>query len=72
MLTTSELLKQALLGICMLPELILAIREEANQAIEENGWTTVGVFNLQLLDSVVKGTRRLKPGALGTWILMPH
>ncbi|ODM18227.1 hypothetical protein SI65_06098 [Aspergillus cristatus] len=59
---TSELLKQALLDICMHPELIPAIRDEANKAIEESGWTTAGVFKMQLLDSAIKETQRLKPG----------
>ena len=70
--TTSDLLKQALLDICMHPELIPAIRDEANKAIEESGWTTAGVFKMQLLDSAIKETQRLKPGILGMLILMPH
>ncbi|KAI9932136.1 hypothetical protein MW887_009645 [Aspergillus wentii] len=62
--TTSELLKQALLDICMHPELIPAIRDEAKKAVEESGWTTAGVFKMQLLDSAIKETQRLKPGSL--------
>ncbi|KAL4751799.1 hypothetical protein BDW72DRAFT_202855 [Aspergillus terricola var. indicus] len=62
--TTSELLKQALLDICMHPELIPAIRDEANKAVEESGWSTASVFKMQLLDSAVKETLRLKPGSL--------
>ncbi|KAE8376785.1 cytochrome P450 [Aspergillus bertholletiae] len=62
--TTTELLKQAILDICMHPELVQPIREEAQQAIQEGGWTTAGVFKMQLLDSVVKETQRLKPGSL--------
>ncbi|CAG8897194.1 unnamed protein product [Penicillium egyptiacum] len=62
--TTSELLKQALLDICMHPDLIPVLRDEAQKAIEESGWTTAGVFKMQLLDSAVKETQRLKPGLL--------
>ncbi|KAJ5375854.1 Cytochrome P450 [Penicillium concentricum] len=62
--TTSELLKQAMLDICMHPELIPALRDEAQKAVEESGWTTAGVFKMQLLDSAVKETLRLKPGSL--------
>ncbi|KAJ5144043.1 uncharacterized protein N7515_002830 [Penicillium bovifimosum] len=62
--TTSELLKQSLLDICMHPDLIPVLRDEANKAIEESGWTTAGVFKMQLLDSAVKETQRLKPGLL--------
>lgn len=63
--TTSELLKQALLDIRMHPDLIPALRDEAQKAVEESGWTTAGVFKMQLLDSAVKETQRLKPGSLG-------
>ncbi|KAJ5336042.1 Cytochrome P450 [Penicillium brevicompactum] len=62
--TTSDLLKQALLDICMHPEIIPALREEATQAIRESGWSTAGVFKMQLLDSAIKETQRLKPGSL--------
>ncbi|KOS44158.1 hypothetical protein ACN38_g4890 [Penicillium nordicum] len=62
--TTSELLKQTLLDICMHPDLIPVLRDEAQKAVEENGWTTAGVFKMQLLDSAVKETQRLKPGSL--------
>lgn len=63
--TTSELLKQALLDICMHPYIIPVLRDEAQKAVEESGWTTAGVFKMQLLDSAVKETQRLKPGSLG-------
>ncbi|CAI7586534.1 unnamed protein product [Penicillium bialowiezense] len=62
--TTSDLLKQALLDICMHPELIPALREEAAHAIKESEWSTAGVFKMQLLDSAIKETQRLKPGSL--------
>lgn len=69
--TTSELLKQALLDICVDPELVSAIRDEINKAVEESGWSAAGVFKMQLLDSAVKETLRLKPGSLGMWLLIP-
>ncbi|CAG8152191.1 unnamed protein product [Penicillium nalgiovense] len=62
--TTSELLKQSLLDICMHPLLIPVLRDEAQKAIKESGWTTAGVFKMQQLDSAVKETQRLKPGLL--------
>jgi hypothetical protein len=67
--TTSELLKQTLLDICMHPELIPILRDEAQKAVEESGWTTASVFKMQLLDSAVKETLRLKPGSLGMFSL---
>ena len=68
--TTSELLKQALLDICMHPDLIPVLRDEAQKAVEGSGWTTAGVFKMQLLDSAVKETQRLKPGSLGMCLLL--
>lgn len=70
--TTSELLKQSLLDICMHPLLIPVLRDEAQKAIKESGWTTAGVFKMQQLDSAVKETQRLKPGLLGTRLLETH
>ena len=57
------------MDICLHPELILAIRDEAQKAVEENGWTTAGLFKMQILDSAVKETLRLKPGSLGICVL---
>ncbi|KAJ5505176.1 Cytochrome P450 [Penicillium fimorum] len=62
--TTSDLLKQAILDICMHPDLIPVLRGEAQKAVEESGWTTAGLFKMQLLDSAIKETLRLKPGSL--------
>lgn len=62
--TTSELMKQVLVDICIHPELIQPLRDEANAAVAESGWTTAGVFKMQLLDSVIKETQRVKPGSL--------
>ncbi|KAI4603901.1 hypothetical protein KJ359_000021 [Pestalotiopsis sp. 9143b] len=62
--TTTELLKQTLVDICMHPELIEPLRSEAEAAIGQNGWTTAGTFQMQLMDSVVKETQRMKPGSV--------
>ncbi|KGO64075.1 Acyl transferase/acyl hydrolase/lysophospholipase [Penicillium italicum] len=62
--TTTELLKQTLLDVCMHPKLIPAIKDEVKKAVEESGWTTAGLFKMQLLDSVLKESQRLKPGSL--------
>jgi len=63
--TTTELLKQTLWSICTHPELIQPIRDEIENAIRENGWTTAGVIKMRLLDSIVKESQRLKPVGLG-------
>ncbi|KAE8150967.1 cytochrome P450 [Aspergillus avenaceus] len=61
--TTTELVRQGLVDILQHPELIQTIRDEARQA-DESGWTTAGVYKMQLLDSALKETLRLKPGML--------
>jgi hypothetical protein len=63
--TTSELLKQALIEICTHSELIVPLRDEILASVRAHGWTTAGLFNMQLLDSVVKETQRLNPGSEG-------
>lgn len=62
--TTTELLKQTLVDICLHPELINPLRDEAKAAIEQYGWTTAGMFQMQLMDSVIKESQRMKPGSL--------
>ncbi|KAK6201769.1 hypothetical protein LQW54_009348 [Pestalotiopsis sp. IQ-011] len=62
--TTTELLKQTLVDICMHPELIEPLRSEAEAAIGQNGWTTAGMSQMQLMDSVIKETQRMKPGSV--------
>ncbi|KAF2146172.1 uncharacterized protein K452DRAFT_348777 [Aplosporella prunicola CBS 121167] len=62
--TTTQLLKQAVLDICGQPELVTPLREEIVKAVAKSGWTTAGLYKMQLLDSVVKETLRLKPGML--------
>ncbi|KAG5218141.1 putative O-methylsterigmatocystin oxidoreductase [Trichophyton interdigitale] len=62
--TTTELLKQTLLDICMHPGLVQPIRDEVEEAVSQHGWTTAGLFKMQILDSVIKESQRLKPGLL--------
>ncbi|KAF2451828.1 cytochrome P450 [Karstenula rhodostoma CBS 690.94] len=59
--TTSELLKQALINICAHPELVEPLRDEIETSVRAHGWTTAGLFNMQLLDSVITETQRLNP-----------
>ncbi|EFQ99625.1 ent-kaurene oxidase [Nannizzia gypsea CBS 118893] len=62
--TTTELLKQTLLDICMHLDLVQPIRDEVEEAVSQHGWTTAGLFKMQILDSVIKESQRLKPGML--------
>ncbi|GME23982.1 cytochrome P450 [Neofusicoccum parvum] len=58
-MTTSQLLQQALLDICSHAELIAPLRSEAAAAVGAHGWTTAGLFHMQRLDSCVKESQRL-------------
>ena len=58
--TSSEAFRQVLLDLCMHPELIQPLRDETKAAISENGWTIAGLFKMQLLDSVMKESQRMK------------
>jgi len=63
--TSSNLLKQTLYDICSHPELIQPLFNEVSKVVSENGWSTASVFKMQLLDSVIKESQRLKPTGLG-------
>lgn len=65
--TTTELTKQAILDVCSHQELLGPVREEVQRGVGESGWSTAGVFKMQLLDSILKEIRRLKPGSLGQY-----
>ncbi|KAG9238506.1 cytochrome P450 [Amylocarpus encephaloides] len=62
---TTELLKQTLIDLCAHPELMEPVREEFKSAVAEFGWTTAGVYKMQLIDSIVKETQRLEQRSLG-------
>lgn len=66
--TTTELLKNTLLHISKYEareSLVAELREEVANAIAESGWSTKGLAEMKLLDSVIKETQRLNPGSLG-------
>ncbi|KAI0527714.1 cytochrome P450 [Xylaria bambusicola] len=59
--TTSDLLSQTLLEILAHPELIQPLRNEITEVLRIHGWTKVGLYNLKLMDSIMKETQRMKP-----------
>jgi cytochrome P450 len=63
--TTSEALRQTILEVGKQPKLILELREEINEAISRYGWTAKALFEMRLLDSVMKEAQRTLP-ILGT------
>ena len=59
--TTSDLLTQTLFNIAGNSELIKHLREEVISTISTYGWEKTSIYNLKLMDSVLKETQRLKP-----------
>jgi hypothetical protein len=59
--TTTDLLTQVLFDLAQHPELIEPLRKETISVLSKDGWKGVSQHSLQLLDSVVKETQRLKP-----------
>lgn len=63
--TTADLVTQTLYDILQHPELIQPLREEAIQVIGEGGWKKTSLYNMKLMDSVLKESQRLKPNQIG-------
>ncbi|KAI1422808.1 cytochrome P450 [Xylaria sp. FL1777] len=59
--TTSDLLSQTLLELLAHPELIQPLRDEIIEVLRIHGWTKLGLYNLKLMDSILKETQRIKP-----------
>ncbi|KAI0101684.1 cytochrome P450 [Nemania sp. FL0031] len=59
--TTTDLLSKVILELLAQPELISALRTEIIEVLRVHGWTKVGLYNLKLMDSVLKETQRVKP-----------
>ncbi|KAK1462967.1 p450 monooxygenase [Colletotrichum cuscutae] len=63
--TTADLVTQTLYDILQHPELMQPLREEAIQVIGEGGWKKTSLYNMKLMDSVLKESQRLKPNQIG-------
>ncbi|KAJ5265329.1 hypothetical protein N7524_006347 [Penicillium chrysogenum] len=62
--TTTDFLTQVILDLAQHPELIGTLREEVAGAIQEGGWRKSSLYDMKLLDSVLKESQRLKPLAM--------
>ncbi|KAF9768909.1 hypothetical protein IL306_013732 [Fusarium sp. DS 682] len=66
--TTSDLLCETLLNLCQHPEVFKPLREEIVTVLsQEGGLTKAALYNLKLMDSVVKESQRLRPILLGAF-----
>jgi hypothetical protein len=57
--TTAEVLRQVLLDIARFPGLSDSLRAEMEAAISTNGLTSNALYQMELLDSVLKESQRL-------------
>ncbi|KAK2034762.1 cytochrome P450 [Colletotrichum zoysiae] len=59
--TTTDLTVEAMLRIAENPSLFEPLRKEIVEVLSAEGWKKTALFNMKLLDSVLKETQRLKP-----------
>ncbi|KAK1779363.1 cytochrome P450 [Copromyces sp. CBS 386.78] len=59
--TTTDLTCQVMTKLMQNPEYIGPLREEMMQALSEGGWKKTSLYNMKLLDSVIKESQRVKP-----------
>ncbi|KAK0702528.1 cytochrome P450 [Apiosordaria backusii] len=59
--TTTDLTVQVLSDLVQHPELMDALRQEIASALRDGGWTKNSLYNMKLLDSVIKESQRMKP-----------
>jgi hypothetical protein len=65
--TTSDLVTQTLFNLCSRPELVDDLRKEIIEVIGQQGWVKPALYQLKLMDSVLKETQRLKPISIGSY-----
>lgn len=63
--TTSDLLQMTMFSIARHPELFAPLREEAIRVLGSQGLTKQAMYDLKLMDSVIKEAQRIKPVLLG-------
>lgn len=64
--TTSDLIGQAILNLCLHEEMLEPLRQEAREVLGKYGWKKVALTELRVLDSFLKETQRLKPISMST------
>ncbi|UZP40375.1 hypothetical protein NXS19_008191 [Fusarium pseudograminearum] len=66
--TTSDLLCETLFNLCRHPEFFKPLRDELVTVLSrEGGMTKAALYNLKLMDSVIKESQRLRPILLGVF-----
>lgn len=62
--TTTDLLTQTILDIAQHQEIVEPLRQEITQVIREGGWKKSSLYDMKLVDSVLRESQRLKPLAM--------
>ncbi|KAL4931767.1 cytochrome P450 [Aspergillus undulatus] len=66
--TTSDLVSQTIFNLASRPSLLNDLRKEVVSVIGQYGWVKTAIYQLKLMDSVLKETQRLKPISIGTMV----
>lgn len=62
--TTSDLTTKTLLHLAQRPKVVEELRQEISDVLRADGWKKTSLYNMKLLDSVIKETQRLDPISL--------
>ncbi|EXF73774.1 cytochrome P450 [Colletotrichum fioriniae PJ7] len=65
--TTTDLLTQTMIDLAEHPELVQPLRDELVRVLSAEGLKKTALYNLKLMDSVIKESQRMKPVLLSTW-----
>lgn len=63
--TTTDLICQVLTDLTRHPEMLQPVRDEIIGALQDGGWKKTSLYNMKLLDSVIKESQRMKPIGVG-------
>jgi len=64
-LTTSDMLTQAIFDLCGKETLVQELRDEIVTVLQEEGLKKTAMYKLQLMDSFLKESQRMKPIGIG-------
>ena len=70
--TTTDLFLQVIIDLAQHQEIFQPLRQEIVQCVRAGGWQKNTLYNMKLLDSVIKETQRMKPGSISQLFLLLH
>ena len=65
--TTSDMITQIVFDLCGRETLIQELRQEIISVISQEGWKKTALYKLQLMDSFLKESQRMKPINIGEY-----